>query len=270
MPDSNPGSTPSGSNRTPATQYTDTRSAPTCRPGGSTIRHDDETTIVGGTHDKLHYEDLIRTVADLLLDGSTPHVEISITPEPGVDNPTYQLQWQYVTYNHETETWIPVTEEPTTSLLGRLHGCIRRISTWTQPIVRYGMPAFDVDTEDINVFEVNDTYLFKHYFDNSEVFDELRRYYNQDAYRFELPDHETLQQVDELLADHFYTLNHVDDHEPYCVVMDRGEDYSDILRNAVVRFNQGQHTVFLMKDQLSVDHAIEQGAVPLEDSVVSL
>lgn len=132
------------------------------------------------------------------------------------------------------------------------------------------MPAFEVDTEQINVFEVNDTYLFKHYFDNDDLFDQLRQYYNPDAYRFELPDRETLQQIDDTLADYFLTTNLVDDIEPYCVAMDRGEDYSDIFRNAVVQFDQGRHTVFLMKDQLSVDQAVEQGATTLAAADVEL
>lgn len=187
-----------------------------------------------------------------------------------MDQPTYQVQWRYVTYSHETDTWISVTDDPKSSFLADLRSGVRQIFTWTEDIVRYGMPAFDVDREEINVFEVNDTYLFKQYFDNSDVFDELRQYYNQDAYRFELPDQATVQQVDATLADYFYTLDVVDDIEAYCVVVERGKDYSDILRNAVVQFDRRQHHVFLMKDQLSVDQAVEHGATPLEQTDIIL
>ena len=41
--------------------------------------------------------------------------------------------------------------------------------------------------EQVNVFEVDDSYLFKHYFDTEEVFDRLKRYYNGQQYRFEVP-----------------------------------------------------------------------------------
>lgn len=36
-------------------------------------------------------------------------------------------------------------------------------------------------------FAVDDTYLFKQYFEQDEVFTELRPYYNEDDYRFEVP-----------------------------------------------------------------------------------
>ena len=32
--------------------------------------------------------------------------------------------------------------------------------------------------EQVNVFEVDESYLFKHYFDSEEVFDRLKRHYN--------------------------------------------------------------------------------------------
>ena len=51
------------------------------------------------------------------------------------------------------------------------------------------MPAFDVDTTEINAFEVKDAnlYIFSQYFDQEEVFAELREYYDSEQYRFEVP-----------------------------------------------------------------------------------
>ena len=42
------------------------------------------------------------------------------------------------------------------------------------------MPAFDVDTTEINAFEVEDAdlYIFSQYFDQEEIFAELREYYD--------------------------------------------------------------------------------------------
>ncbi|WP_162471346.1 hypothetical protein [Halococcus thailandensis] len=44
------------------------------------------------------------------------------------------------------------------------------------------MPTFDAGTTDINAFEVEDAdlYIFSQYFDQEEVFDELREYYNSE------------------------------------------------------------------------------------------
>jgi len=187
---------------------------------------------------------------------------------PGTHGDVYQLQWQDVRYDDETETWQPVTETSEPSLIAKLRAGLREIVTWTRPVVQYAMPSFEVDQEQINVFEVNDTYVFKHYFDNDQVFDQLQQYYNPDAYRFELPTDNDLHRVEETLEDHFYQANLVDDIEPYCVVKKQYSEHKDILRNAVVKFERGQHNIFLMKDQLSVDQAIEQGATAADDTDV--
>lgn len=207
---------------------------------------------------------MLHTVRDLLIHG-TP-VRITITPEPGTHGDVYQLQWQDIEYDPETETWHPVTDTPETSLKARLRAQLQEIFTWTHSIVQYAMPTFDVDRDQINVFEVNNIYLFKQYFDNDDVFDQLKEYYNSDAYRFELPTDNDLNRAEQILEDYFYELNHVDDIEPYCVVKEKYSEHRDILRNAVVKYERGQHNIFLMKDQLSVDQALEQGAVPLEET----
>jgi len=53
------------------------------------------------------------------------------------------------------------------------------------------MPQFNVDKGRISIFPVGDEYLFTHYFDRKDVFNELRRYYNKD-YRFEIREGDTL------------------------------------------------------------------------------
>lgn len=49
------------------------------------------------------------------------------------------------------------------------------------------MPSFDVDREELTLFVVDDIYLFKQYFEQDELFAALREYYNDEAYRFEVP-----------------------------------------------------------------------------------
>lgn len=132
------------------------------------------------------------------------------------------------------------------------------------------MPTFDVDRKSINVFEINDTYAFKQFFDQDDLFTQLEQYYNENAYRFELPTKADLNQVDDLLDGYFYDLHVVDNQAPFCVVIDRDKDHSDILRNAVVRYQRGDHYIFLMKDQLSVDQAVEHGATKLRETDLPL
>ena len=131
------------------------------------------------------------------------------------------------------------------------------------------MPTFDADTTEINAFEVEDAdlYIFSQYFDQQEVFSELREYYNSERYRFEVPTNE-MDRIESFLDGYFYNLNRVapDAIESFCVVKEKYTDHADILRNSVYHTSQGSNTVFVMQDRLSTEHAAEQGATPLADA----
>jgi hypothetical protein len=131
------------------------------------------------------------------------------------------------------------------------------------------MPTFDADTTEINAFEVEDAdlYIFSQYFDQEEVFDELREWYDSEQYRFEVPADE-MDRAESFLDKYFYDLNRVvsDGIEPFCVVKEKYTDHADILRNSVYHTSRGSNTVFVMQDRLSAEQAVEQGATPLADS----
>jgi hypothetical protein len=80
------------------------------------------------------------------------------------------------------------------------------------------MPTFDADTTEINAFEVEgaDLYIFSQYFDQEEVFDELREWYDSEHYRFEVPADE-MEQIESFLDEYFYDFNRVrpDAIEPF-------------------------------------------------------
>ena len=135
-------------------------------------------------------------------------------------------------------------------------------------IVTERMPTFEVDRERINVFAVEDRYLFKHYFEQDDVFAALRDYYNADDYRFEIPA-DAFDDVQEVLAEHFYEADIIHDLEPFCVVYPKYSDHPSVLFKAsVLQRNTGGVHIFLMKDQLSVEQAINQGATTFADSDV--
>lgn len=127
------------------------------------------------------------------------------------------------------------------------------------------MPTFDIETEEIAAFDTGDIHIFKTYFDENQLFKQLETYYNEDKYRFEIPDGD-LEQVRQLLEEYYYELAVTDDIEDYCVVVEKKPDSSDILRNSVMRKRRGQHEVLVMKDKLSKEQAIEKGAASLEKS----
>lgn len=130
------------------------------------------------------------------------------------------------------------------------------------------MPEFDVDLTEIPAFEVGDTLYFKHYFENAEAFNSLQEFYNPDRYRFEAPQNK-IDCVQTILGDFYYELIPVKDTAPYCVVAEKGADYSDILRNAVARTEQSGHHIFLMKDRPAVEQATEQGADRLSETTIN-
>jgi hypothetical protein len=130
------------------------------------------------------------------------------------------------------------------------------------------MPSFDVDRERINLFAVDDRYLFKQYFEEDDLFAELRRYYNEDDYRFEVPQ-ERFDEIRNILQEYFYDPVVVDEPEQFCVVYPKYSDHPDVLFKAsVLQRSTGDHHVFLMKDELSVDQAVNNGAERLSDASV--
>ena len=127
------------------------------------------------------------------------------------------------------------------------------------------MPTFDVDPEQITVFVVDDEYLFSHYFTREDLFEQLSEYYNEEAYRFEIPADE-FEAVREQLADEYIEFVVVEDLEAYCVIKDKYTEHADILRDSVLHWERDGQLFFLLKDELSVKEAIERGARPIADT----
>lgn len=127
------------------------------------------------------------------------------------------------------------------------------------------MPTFDVDREEILVFEVDDEYLLSHYFDREDVFDALEEYYDHDGYRFEVPADE-FEDIQEYLRSEYFDPVVVDDLEPYCVVKEQYTEHAAILRNSVLKWERDGQMFFLMKDENAVQLALERGATLIEET----
>ena len=117
--------------------------------------------------------------------------------------------------------------------------------------------------ERVNVFVVDDIHLFKHFFDDNEVFDRLKRYYNNHQYRFEVPVNE-FEELREFLEEHGYGLVDVDVTEEFVVVVKKYTDHPDnIFKESVVQRTVNGYNCFLMTDQSAVENAVQQGAIRL-------
>jgi len=120
--------------------------------------------------------------------------------------------------------------------------------------------------EQVNVFEVDETYLFKHYFDDEDVFNRLKRYYNNQHYRFEVSpsNFETLRSF---LADHGYGLVVIDAVAEFVVVVKKYTDHPEnIFKGSVIHRSVDGYNGFLMTDQAAVDRATREGAIRLTET----
>lgn len=115
----------------------------------------------------------------------------------------------------------------------------------------------------IYVFEIGGEYLFSHYFYRSDTFSELRMYYNDDEYRFEIPDNDFPRVLELLEQDHYEPIR-VEDIAAFAVVKEQSTEHKDILRNSVVNESRDGYNFFVMKSPQAVTEAVEQGATRLK------
>lgn len=121
------------------------------------------------------------------------------------------------------------------------------------------------DTRSINAFRVGNEYVFKHRFPE-DVYDELRRFYNAEEYRFDVPV-EDIHLVERLLKANAYDLKLIEDVEEYCVVRSKGEEQQKrLFERTVLRRSTRYHHAYLLKDQAAVEEAVYHGAERLIDT----
>ncbi|WP_331232318.1 hypothetical protein [Natronorarus salvus] len=120
--------------------------------------------------------------------------------------------------------------------------------------------------EQVNVFSIDDFYLFKHYFDGEEVFARLKGYYNNQQYRFEVPSEE-FEAIRSFLADHGYGLVVVDVIEAFVVVVKQYTAHpNNIFKASVIHRAADGYNCFLMTDQKAVEEAVQEGAIRLTNT----
>jgi hypothetical protein len=122
--------------------------------------------------------------------------------------------------------------------------------------------------EQVNVFEVNNVYLFKHYFEGQEVFARLKPYYNNQQYRFEVPLTE-FDGIRAFLDGHGYGLVVVDALDAFVVVVTKYTHHPDnIFKASVIQRSVDDYNCFLMTDQVAVEQAVQDGATRLTDTTL--
>lgn len=127
-----------------------------------------------------------------------------------------------------------------------------------------GKPA----EEYVNVFDVDERYLFKHYFEGDDVFARLKQYYNNQQYRFEVP-HDDFEPLRAFLSDHGYVLTPVDATADFVVVVEKYTSHPEnIFKQSVIHRSADGYNCFLLRDQVAVEQAAYDGATRLPETDV--
>lgn len=115
-------------------------------------------------------------------------------------------------------------------------------------------------TEAVNAFLIDETVYFKHYFEGDAVFAELRTYYNNQQYRFEVPAGE-FDAVATFVEPHGYELTRVESLPEFVVGVEQYTSHPEnIFKSSVLQRQQAGYNWFVLKDKVAVEEAVYAGA----------
>ena len=112
----------------------------------------------------------------------------------------------------------------------------------------------------IFVFKLGKIWVFKHFFNDRKVYDELLDYYNKDLYRFEFKSIGARNNGLKILERNGFDYELVEDLKGYVVSLPKSAKYAQILKNSVAQSLTANERIFLMKDLASVEEAVGLGA----------
>jgi hypothetical protein len=154
---------------------------------------------------------------------------------------------------------------------GRLTGQIIKFD-FIFPAVPFLWPAISASTmkpgtfdvtkrrAKITVFRVGRIWTFKQFFGDKEIFKELADHYSRENYRFEFLTEYERDEAFKKLKDRGFDFHVVEDLAGYVVCLDKSSKYAPVLKNSIEYVETQNERVFLMKDLVSVEEALEFGA----------
>lgn len=125
------------------------------------------------------------------------------------------------------------------------------------------MPEFNVKRKRnrINVFKIGKIYVFKHFFDDKEIFKGLVDFYNSESFRFEMKNAGARNKVMKFLdMKGGFDVYLIEDPPDFMVKIGKDKKYAGILRNSVDFRETKDARIFIMKDMAAVEEAISLGA----------
>jgi len=125
------------------------------------------------------------------------------------------------------------------------------------------MPEFNVKRKRnrINIFKIGKIYVFKHFFDDKEIFKDLVDFYNSESYRFEMKNAGSRNKVMKFLdMEGGFDVYLIEDPADFMVKIGKDKKYAGILRNSVDFRETKDARIFIIKDMAAVEEAISLGA----------
>jgi len=126
---------------------------------------------------------------------------------------------------------------------------------------------FDITRKKVNIFKIGNLYYFKQFLDDRELYDELSQHYNQHNYRFECKFSGERNKIMKLLISKGFDPIPVEDFKEFMERIDRYKKYGNILKNSIEHTEIGTDRIFVLKDMLSVEQALEDGAERYTDEI---
>ncbi len=122
--------------------------------------------------------------------------------------------------------------------------------------------SFDVTKrrKRITLFKIGKLWVFKHFFDDKEVFKSLAEFYNEDKFRFEFKSFGERNNALKVLERKGFYYELVEDLRPFVVKLSRYIKYAPVLKNSIAYMETHDSRIFLMKDLASVEEAERLGA----------
>lgn len=113
----------------------------------------------------------------------------------------------------------------------------------------------------INVFKLNKIYVFKHFFEDKEIFKDLVDFYNPESFRFEMKSAGARNKVMKTLYMKYgFDTNYIETPDDFTVMIGKDKKYAVILKNSVDFKETKDARIFIMKDLATTSEAINLGA----------
>jgi hypothetical protein len=132
--------------------------------------------------------------------------------------------------------------------------------------------TFDVvqKRKKIILFKIGKIWMFKHFFDNKEIFKALAYSYNEDKFRFEFKTFGARNQALKILDRAGFDYELVEDLRPFVVKISKYSKYAPLLKNSISFMETADWRIFLMKDMVAVEEAVRLVAEKYQGDYESL